>query len=175
VLDISRIEAGHMDWKMSSVDVSELLSDLGRTFSPLITLANLTFDVEIADDVAWVYGDRDRLHQVIANLLNNAMKFTRAGGRIALRGELLGDELRISVSDTGIGVAEADQERIFEKFQQVGDTLTDKPRGTGLGLAICRDIVEHHQGRMWVDSQPGVGSTFTVALPPEAQALELAA
>ena len=175
VLDISRIEAGHMDWKMSSIDVSELLTDLGRTFAPLITLAKLTFDVQIAGDVAQVYGDRDRLHQVIANLLNNAMKFTRAGGRIALRGELADDELRISVSDTGIGVAESDQERIFEKFQQVGDTLTDKPRGTGLGLAICRDIVEHHQGRMWVDSQPGVGSTFSVALPPEAEALELAA
>src|SRR5207244_8563536 len=175
VLDISRIEAGHMDWKMSSIDVSELLTDLGRTFAPLITLAKLTFDVQIAGDVAQVYGDRDRLHQVIANLLNNAMKSTRAGGRIALRGELADDELRISVSDTGIRVAESDQERIFEKFQQVGDTLTDKPRGTGLGLAICRDIVEHHQGRMWVDSQPGVGSTFSVALPPEAEALELAA
>src|SRR5438105_4183751 len=167
VLDISRIEAGHMDWKMDSIEVSELLSDLGRTFAPLITLADLTFDVQIADDVAQVFGDRDRLQQDIANLLHNAMKFTRAGGRIALRGELADDELRISVSDTGIGVAESDQERIFEKFQQVGDTLTDKPRGTGLGLAICRDIVEHHQGRLWVDSTPGLGSTFSVALPSE--------
>jgi signal transduction histidine kinase len=72
-------------------------------------------------------------------------------------------------------VADTDQERIFEKFQQVGDTLTDKPRGTGLGLAICRDIVEHHQGRMWVDSAPGVGSTFSVALPSEAEPVARAA
>jgi len=80
------------------------------------------------------------------------------------------------VSDTGIGIADADQERIFEKFQQVGDTLTDKPRGTGLGLAICRDIVEYHQGTLAVASQPGVGSTFTVALPIASRAaLELAA
>ena len=85
------------------------------------------------------------------------------------------DEVRVSVSDTGIGVASADQERIFEKFQQVGDTLTDKPRGTGLGLAICRDIVEHHRGRMWIDSTPGDGSIFTVALPAGAMALERAA
>jgi signal transduction histidine kinase len=122
-----------------------------------------------------VYGDRDRLHQVIANLLNNAMKFTKPGGTIVLRAELVDDEVQVSVSDTGIGVADTDQERIFEKFQQVGDTLTDKPRGTGLGLAICRDIVEHHQGRMWVDSTPGVGSTFSVALPSEAEPVARAA
>ena len=175
VLDISRIEAGHMDWKMDTIDVSELLSDLGRTFAPLITLADLSFDIQINQDVTRVYGDRDRLHQVIANLLNNAMKFTHGGGTIVLRGQRLDEEIRISVTDTGIGVAPTDQQRIFEKFQQVGDTLTDKPRGTGLGLAICRDIVEHHQGRMWVDSTPGHGSTFTVALPPEDSALPRAA
>ncbi len=167
VLDISRIEAGHMDWKMDNIDVAELLTDLARTFSPLVSLAQLTFDVRLDAHLGWVFGDRDRLHQVVANLLNNAMKFTRPGGTIVLRGEIIEDEVRVSVSDTGIGVANADQQRIFEKFQQVGDTLTDKPRGTGLGLAICRDIVEHHQGRMWVDSVPGVGSTFAVALPSE--------
>ena len=154
-----------MDWKMDSIDTPELLGDLGRTFAPLVSLAQLTFDVEIDPALAHVFGDRDRLHQVIANLLNNAMKFTRAGGQIVLRGELVDESVVITVSDTGIGIDPIDQERIFEKFQQVGDTLTDKPRGTGLGLAICRDIVEHHQGRLWVDSTPGAGSTFFVALP----------
>jgi signal transduction histidine kinase len=76
-----------------------------------------------------------------------------------------GYEVCEQVIDTGIGIALEDQARIFEKFQQVGDTLTDKPRGTGLGLAICRDIVEYHHGRLWVESQPGKGSVFTVALP----------
>jgi signal transduction histidine kinase len=175
VLDISRIEAGHMDWKMDNIDVAELLTDLARTFSPLVSLAQLTFDVRLDQNLAWVYGDRDRLHQVVANLLNNAMKFTRPGGTIVLRGELLDDEVRVSVADTGIGVATTDQQRIFEKFQQVGDTLTDKPRGTGLGLAICRDIVEHHHGRMWVESVPGVGSTFAVALPSEPEPVARAA
>jgi signal transduction histidine kinase len=169
VLDISRIEAGHMDWKMEPIDTAELLRDLGRTFSPLVSLAQLEFEVDVDENLAAVHGDRDRLHQVMANLLNNAMKFTRPGGKIVLRGELADDEVRVSVTDTGIGVASLDQERIFEKFQQVGDTLTDKPRGTGLGLAICRDIVEHHQGRLWIDSMPGMGSTFSVALPPAAE------
>src|SRR5205085_966392 len=111
----------------------------------------------------------------LTRLLNDAMKFTRPGGTILLRGQLVEGEVLVSVCDTGIGVAPADQERIFEKFQQVGDTLTDKPRGTGLGLAICRDIVEHHQGRMWVESTPGHGSAFTVALPNESSALARAA
>ena len=165
VLDISRIEAGHMAWKMDGINVAELVRDLATTFTPLIDLAHLTFDTDIAADLGTVYGDRDRLHQVISNLLNNATKFTRSGGAILLRAVRVDAEIRIAVTDTGIGIDVCDQERIFEKFQQVGDTLTDKPRGTGLGLAICRDIVEHHQGRLWVDSKPGVGSTFTVALP----------
>jgi signal transduction histidine kinase len=175
VLDISRIEAGHMAWKMDTIDIAELVSDLGRTFAPLVELAQLTFDVQVGADLGRVYGDRDRLHQVISNLLNNATKFTRPGGTILLHGERSGDEVRIAVTDTGIGIDPIDQERIFEKFQQVGDTLTDKPRGTGLGLAICRDIVEHHQGRLWVDSTPGAGSTFFVALPTPQTELAVAA
>jgi signal transduction histidine kinase len=164
VLDITKIEAGHMDWQMATLSLPDLLRDSARTFGPLIAKGKLLFDLGIDESLPAIYGDRDRLHQVLANLLNNAMKFTR-GGTITMRAETLEDEVRITVSDTGIGIAPEDQERIFEKFQQVGDTLTDKPRGTGLGLAICRDIVEHHRGRLWVESEPGLGSTFTVALP----------
>jgi signal transduction histidine kinase len=97
-------------------------------------------------------------------MLNNAMKFTESG-TITLSAARRGDEIRVSVVDTGVGIAREDHERIFEKFQQVGDTLTDKPRGTGLGLCICRDIIAYHQGRMWVESELGRGSTFTFAVP----------
>jgi signal transduction histidine kinase len=169
VLDISRIEAGHMNWTLVRLDVTDLLEDLGRTFGPLIGLAGQNFDVSLDPELPDVHGDRDRLNQVIANLLNNAMKFTPHGGTIALRASVVGDEIHISVSDTGVGIPAEDHVRIFEKFQQVGNTLTDKPRGTGLGLPICRDIVTHHQGRMWVESTPGAGSTFTVALPAAAR------
>jgi signal transduction histidine kinase len=164
VLDISRIEAGRMDWRMHALDVSELARECAAMFRPLMARSELHFEVTI-DTLPLVLADRDRLHQVLANLLNNAMKFTRRGGRIALHAVAAADEIRISVTDTGVGIAEHDQERIFEKFQQLGDTLTDKPRGTGLGLPICRDIVRHHGGRLWVASTPGTGSTFTVALP----------
>ncbi len=164
VLDITKIEAGHMDWQMTTLHLPELLRDSARTFGPLIAKGKLTFDLDIDDALPSIYADRDRLHQVVANLLNNAMKFTHHG-TITLRATREGDNAVITVSDTGIGIASEDQERIFEKFQQVGDTLTDKPRGTGLGLAICRDIVEYHQGQLAVSSTPGVGSTFTVTLP----------
>jgi signal transduction histidine kinase len=164
VLDITKIEAGHMDWQMATLHLPDLLRDSARTFGPLIAKGKLIFDLDIDDELPAIYGDRDRLHQVVANLLNNAMKFTHEG-TITLRAELRGDGVIITVSDTGIGIAFEDHERIFEKFQQVGDTLTDKPRGTGLGLAICRDIVEYHQGQLAVSSESGVGSTFTVTLP----------
>jgi signal transduction histidine kinase len=164
VLDITKIEGGHMDWQMASLDVSALVRDSARSFGPLIAKEHLTLALDIDDDLPPIYGDRDRLHQVVANLLNNAIKFTSVGS-ITLKTARGDDRVLISVSDSGIGIAAADQERVFEKFQQVGDTLTDKPRGTGLGLAICRDIVTFHHGWLRVESAPGAGSTFTVSLP----------
>ncbi|HET8628402.1 MAG TPA: HAMP domain-containing sensor histidine kinase [Thermomicrobiales bacterium] len=164
VLDITKIEAGQLHWDMQALDVATLLHDSARTYAPLIQEQGLTFRREIADDLPAICADRDRLQQVIANLLVNAMKFTPAG-TVRLAARAGGGEVRIAVSDTGIGIAPQDRERIFEKFQQVGETLTGKPKGTGLGLAICRDIVAHHGGRLWVESRLGAGSTFIVALP----------
>jgi signal transduction histidine kinase len=171
VLDISKIEAGQMDWCMTRIDLADLLQDTSRTYSTLIEQHNLDFEQEIEADLPPVHGDRDRLQQVIGNLLNNSVKFT-SSGLIRLSARRIEDEVHISVADSGIGISLEDRERIFEKFQQVGAVLTDKPRGTGLGLAICRDIVKHHDGRIWVDSQLGVGSTFTVALPVLAESTE---
>src|SRR5581483_1327515 len=124
----------------------------------------LQFEQDVAADLPTIRGDHDRLQQVIHNLLNNAMKFT-VQGTIGLRAGVQGDELYIEVWDTGVGIAAEDQDRVFEKFQQVGDTLTGKPKGTGLGLTICRDIVAHHGGRLDLDSQPGRGSRFSIVLP----------
>jgi len=167
VLDITKIESGFMEWRMVPVDLAALLRESARLFEPTMIEGELTFKQEISSDLPLVQADPDRLQQVITNLLHNAMKFTARGG-ISLRAWWTGEEVRIAVADTGRGVAQEDQERIFEKFQQVGALLTDKPPGTGLGLAICRDIIIHHQGRLWLQSQPGKGSTFTIALPAAA-------
>jgi signal transduction histidine kinase len=164
VLDVTKIESGQMEWRDESVDASALLEQCTRTFAPLLEQSTLEFRQDLAPDLPLIRGDHDRLQQVIHNLLNNAMKFT-SDGYIGLRARVDGAELHISVSDSGVGIASQDQERVFEKFQQVGDTLTGKPKGTGLGLTICREIVEHHGGQLTLESQPGKGSTFTIVLP----------
>jgi signal transduction histidine kinase len=168
VLDIAKIESGHMDWQMALLSVAELVQENVRTFAPLAAKNGIEFRCSAEQDLPPVFGDRDRLREVISNLLNNALKFT-PGGRITLEAQRDGGVIIVSVTDTGIGIDPADQERIFEKFQQVGPVLTGKPRGTGLGLAICREIVAHHGGQLWVRSALGAGSTFSFCLPVAAE------
>src|SRR5712691_5937184 len=164
VLDVTKIESGEMEFRDELVGATALLDQCGRTFGPIVEQTGLRFRMDVPRDLAPVRGDRDRLQQVVQNLLNNAMKFT-VEGTITLRAAVVAHELRISISDTGIGIAPADQARVFDKFQQVGDMLTGKPKGTGLGLTICRDIVAHQGGRLTLESQVGRGSTFTISLP----------
>jgi signal transduction histidine kinase len=175
VLDVTKIESGEMDWREEDISPTLLLEQCARTFAPLFEQSTLQFQQEVAPNLPMIRGDHDRLQQVIQNLLNNAMKFTSQGS-VGLRAQAEGNELHITVWDTGVGIAASDQERVFEKFQQVGDTLTGKPKGTGLGLTICRDIVAHHGGQLTLDSAPGTGSSFTIVLPiPRPYALPLAA
>jgi CheY-like chemotaxis protein len=137
--------------------------------------------VDAPGDVPDLVGDRDRLTQVAINLISNAVKFTPAGEvRMTLAREVdpeVGDALVVRVRDTGVGIAPEDHATVFEQFRQVGDTLTEKPQGTGLGLPICKQIVEHHAGRMWLESAVGAGSTFAFALPltPPEEVVEAAA
>ncbi len=116
-------------------------------------------------DLPHVSGDRDKLIQVVINLISNAVKFTDKGS-VTCNVYTKQNELIVEISDTGIGIAPEDHAAVFEQFKQVGgDTLTDKPKGTGLGLPICKEIVEHHGGRIWLQSAVGKGSTFSFALP----------
>jgi len=109
--------------------------------------------------------DERKLKQVLVNLLSNAVKFTPEGGRVGVRAAPANGEVEVSVSDTGVGIADADQELIFEEFRQVGSDYARKHEGTGLGLALTKRLVELHGGRIWVKSELGKGSTFTFALP----------
>ena len=165
VLDLAKIEAGKFTWNMASVSVKEVIE---RAVAATASL----FDAKTAEarprhraqTFPTITGDQDRLIQVVINLISNAVKFTDAGS-ITCSARQEGKELLVSVKDSGIGIAPDDQPKVFEKFKQVGDTLTDKPKGTGLGLPICKEIVEYHGGRIWVESQPGHGSTFSFTLP----------
>jgi signal transduction histidine kinase len=118
----------------------------------------------VTDGLPKVVGDRDKLIQVVINLISNAVKFTDQGA-VTCHARQVGSDIVVSIADTGMGIAETDLPKVFESFVQVGDTLTNKPQGTGLGLPICKQIVEHHGGRIWVESQPGQGSTVSFSLP----------
>ncbi len=165
VLDLAKIEAGKMEWNQENVSVPEVVERALAATTSLFDQKSLKLEKSIDDKVPDITGDRDKLIQVVINLISNAVKFTDDGA-ITCKVWKEKDEINVSITDTGIGIAPEDYGAVFEQFKQVGgDTLTDKPKGTGLGLPICKEIVEHHGGRIWVESQPGKGSTFTFALP----------
>ncbi len=165
VLDLAKIEAGKMEWNIENVSIPEIVDRAIAATSSLFYQRNITLEKFIEPDLPKISGDQDKLIQVVVNLISNAVKFTEQGA-ITCRVISKGSEIITSVSDTGIGIAEKDKAVVFEQFKQLGgDTLTDKPKGTGLGLPICKEIVEHHGGRIWLDSELGKGSTFSFALP----------
>ena len=164
VLDIAKMEAGKIEWKMAPLQINEVLERAIAATSALFHQKNLELIRDIQSELPEIIGDRDRLIQVVINLISNSVKFTDIGS-ITCRVKADGAQVVISITDTGIGIAEADLDKVFEKFKQVGDTLTDKPKGTGLGLPICKQIVEHHGGNIWVESTLGTGSKFSFTLP----------
>lgn len=167
VLDLAKIEAGRVDWEESSFPLADALNQaVSAVKGQYEQKVGVGLQVRLAPDLPVIRADRDRLVQVVVNLLNNAAKFTERG-RVQLRAEVGGREIKVAVEDSGVGFDSADAEAVFDKFRQVsqGDTLTDKPAGTGLGLPICKEIIEHYGGRIWAESAPGQGSTFYFSLP----------
>ncbi len=165
VLDLAKIEAGKMEWSLESTSIQEIMERAIAATSSLFDQKNLALEKFIDPDLPPISGDRDKLIQVAVNLISNAVKFTPSG-KVICRATQKKNEIIVGIEDTGIGIAPQDFDAVFEQFKQVvGDTLTDKPKGTGLGLPICKEIVEHHGGRIWLESEVGKGSTFFFALP----------
>jgi Na+/proline symporter/nitrogen-specific signal transduction histidine kinase len=166
VLDLAKIESGRADWYMENIDLTEVIKEAIVSTSQLfrekkVAIADLipTFPIN-------VFADRDRIMQVVINLLSNAAKFSPADdGRVTVRIYFKEREIRVEVADNGPGISPWEQDKIFEKFEQITDLRNGKPKGTGLGLAICRRIIEYHNGRIWVESRPGEGAKFIFALP----------
>ncbi len=165
VLDLAKIEAGKMEWNQENVSLPEVAERAIAATTSLFDQKSLKLIKEIDPDLPEITGDKDKLIQVMINLISNSVKFTNKGS-VTCKVFCKKNELVVSIADTGIGIAPEDFSAVFEQFKQVGgDTLTDKPKGTGLGLPICKEIVEHHGGRIWLESQPGKGSTFSFAIP----------
>jgi signal transduction histidine kinase len=164
LLDLEKIEAGKMEWADQPLDIAKIIANASAATAGLFEGKSLKLVTDVPIRLPQVNGDPDKLLQVMINLISNAVKFTNEG-EVTIRVRQAQDELLVSVIDQGNGIAASDQVLLFEKFTQVGDPLTAKPEGTGLGLAISREIVNHHGGRIWVDSELGKGSSFTFTLP----------
>ena len=175
MLDLAKIEAGKLEWHMERVSTSEVAREAATALGQLFRDKSVKLEAHLLDGVSTIIADRDRLFQVVVNLLSNAVKFSPRGvGLVTLTVENDADGVRLSVADNGPGIAPSDREAIFERFRQVGDTLTAKPEGSGLGLAISRMIVEHFGGRASVGDAPGGGAIFQIWLPREPAAASAA-
>jgi PAS domain S-box-containing protein len=174
LLDLARIEAGEMLWRESVFSLQDLIENAAKAQHQLLAQRSLRLRIYISPDLPPVLADRDRIQQVVTNLLGNAFKFSFEGGEISLVAEAwdgkgageISQWIKVSVSDQGIGIQKGDHEIIFDRFRQVStDASKDKPKGTGLGLPICKEILNHYGGNIWVESEKGKGSTFFFTLP----------
>ncbi len=168
VLDLTKIEAGKLSWRITKVSIEEIIKTSVTGIQSLADNKSLAITTSVKSPLPPIFGDRDRLIQVITNILSNAIKFTPEGGKIritARHGETPKPKIVVAVSDTGVGIPAGDLKFIFDKFRRSGDVLTNNTEGTGLGLTITRQIVEYHGGAIWAESTPGQGSVFTFTLP----------
>ena len=178
LLDLSKIEAGKMDYRFEKFEIKTPLDNVYTTFVAMAQEKNINLSFNIQEDLSSGYGDLDRIEQILSNLVSNALKFTTENGNITISAKeatayeiekcpssLTGGYIKISVKDTGIGIAPDDLLKVFDKFQQIESALVRKVGGTGLGLSIARQLVEDHRGCIWVESEVGLGSEFSFLIP----------
>ncbi len=167
LLDVEQIESGQVAFYRAPVDMGSLVEDACHGFAPMARQKGLELRWEIPDNLARPLADRDRMAEVVNNLVSNALKFTPEGGQVTVRIVESDGEISVEVSDTGPGISDADQPHLFQRFFRTVDARQKRIPGSGLGLSIVRAIVEQHGGRVCVRSQRGEGSTFGFTLPVE--------
>ncbi len=165
VLDFSRIESGRKQYKFAEADVAGIVEDVLSTYEPQIVSSGFTLAVDAPPHLSPALVDAEAISRALLNLVDNAMKYSSDRKKLSVRVSECGKEILIEVADRGIGIAESEQERIFEKFYRVSNGLVHDTKGSGLGLTLTKHIVEAHGGRIHVDSRPGHGSRFTISVP----------
>jgi signal transduction histidine kinase/PAS domain-containing protein len=165
ILNFAKLEAGHLEFRTDDVPLKPLLEDIEALVAPQLRSAHLAFGGSSGDDSIVLRADREKVRQIVLNLLGNAIKFTPAGGRVAVSCTRQGDRVRVEVTDTGIGIAADRLQSVFDPFVQLDRTLTSQHEGTGLGLAISRDLARAMHGDIEATSELGKGSTFSLVLP----------
>jgi signal transduction histidine kinase len=166
LLDIARIESGRVTMEHQPIPIDEFLTAVHDVVAPQMDAKHIRYRVD-RDGVTQLLGDTSHLQRVFVNLLSNAIKYTPDGGSIRVGLKREGAEVIASVADTGCGIGPEDRAKLFQEFYRGNDPVNQQVRGTGLGLALVKRIVEAHHGRIWVESQKGQGSTFSVSLPTE--------
>lgn len=164
VLDLARLESGQFEWRMEKTSMEEIVKTAVSSMQAVFSARGLNLVQDVEPDLPLINMDAARIVQVLKNLLSNAAKFS-SDGNVVCKVRRSDGMVEVSVRDQGLGISEKDIKTVFDRFRQVGDILTGKPKGTGLGLPICKEIIEHHGGRIWVKSQPGKGSTFYFSVP----------
>ncbi len=164
MLNLRHLEIGELELELESVLVPDVVNAVVEEFGMLAEEKGQQVITELPQDLPAIQADKNKLHLVLSNLVSNAIKFTPEGGQIAITAQIDEDQLMVAIRDTGIGISNDEYERIFDRFYQVEDSLRRRHAGLGLGLSIVRELVELHQGKVWVESQPEMGSTFYFAI-----------
>jgi CheY-like chemotaxis protein len=165
ILDISKIEQGPIPLRRVPLDAAELCRVAAQGVAAFAAGRSITLDLALPNELPPISADRDRALQVLTNLLSNAIKFSNSGQQVTISAEAVSGAVCFAVRDEGRGIAPEHHARIFERFQQIDSSSTREVGGTGLGLAICKALIEEHGGRIWLDSAPGKGATFSFTLP----------
>lgn len=165
LLDISRIETGRVKLELQPLKMEDVVREVVSSLQGQIEKENQTLTLKVPSNLGLVLADRDRLAQILTNLVSNANQYTPKGGNITISLSRAEDTIRVDISDTGIGIPLEEQGKVFERFYRGSHPVVQQSSGTGLGLSIVKMFVEMHNGRIWVDSEPGKGSTFTFILP----------
>lgn len=161
----SNIQKGIFELNIESVDLGQLIIISKKEIEPLAVKRGINIKTTIQKDLPEIGADIDKLKHALFDLLNNAIKFNKKGGEVLIEAKQDGNKVEVSISDTGVGIPEEHLDKIFDRFYQVDSSTSRKYGGVGLGLAIVRDVIERHDGKMWVESKVGKGSKFVLVLP----------
>jgi two-component system sensor histidine kinase GlrK len=167
LMNFSKIEAGMAHYDFNRIDIAFLINTAVREIEPMAETNNIKIEVNIDKGLPYIKADHEKILQVLRNFIANALKFTQRNGSMTVSAETVDNGVKVSVSDTGIGIPEENLKRIFEKYQQGISTDSGMIKGVGLGLSISKHIIKAHRGVIWAESKPGEGSIFSFVLPPD--------
>lgn len=166
LLDLAKVQIGNLELKVEPTEINVIIEEVASQLDSLFKMKKQSLVLELPDSLSPAKADRERIEQVLLNLMSNANKFSPTGGKITLRAKEIDDRIVVEVQDSAPVITEEDKDKLFDPYYRAGD-IDERQRtpGLGLGLAICKRLIELHQGRIWIESEPGKGNSFVFSLP----------